>query len=163
MARNHCCKLNGTEDPAQLAYHEAGHAVVHIIGGDEVTEISIDPPRVVAYELPGNPFRTVHTLLGGPAAESLYLGLDDWFAAPGWEDDIDQVEETALQFLGITRLKNGRLPKKAIEWIGMRGEEAERMVLSAWPAVMRIAQAVLKAGPLRNDEEILELVYGSQE
>lgn len=144
----------------QLAYHEAGHAVIHCIYGDEVNVLSIDPPHFESLTTEGNPFKVAHTTLAGAVAEAFYLGLDNWYDGPGWEQDMDEVEALALKTLGLSTLKSGKLPKRAMDWVQERGEETEVMVAAAFPAVQRVAREVNKRRVIRSAEDIITLVYG---
>jgi hypothetical protein len=78
-----------------VAYHEAGHAVLHVLAGQQVESVTIVPTkeylgqtRLASSAQPVDGYRTLICLLAGPVAEALTTGCVNH---EGATDDLEQI------------------------------------------------------------------------
>jgi len=142
--------IEPTDSPhsATTAYHEAGHAVVALILGRPVVQVSVLPDRenlgVCEFgKAPVRPSedwleREMLISLGGVAAEAKFTGTYDWGAAGR---DLRYVRQLAVRRAGESRAE--RLERRLLA-------KAEHLLADDfhWRAVELIATELLRLGSI---------------
>jgi hypothetical protein len=92
-------------DREQLAYHEAGHAVMAFLMGAIVRYVTIVPKgklngRIFARQEYLSPLLRAAICWGGPIGEEMWPGFDDTYSVPYWESgDAHDIEDEASFFI----------------------------------------------------------------
>lgn len=140
------------------AYHEAGHAVMHIVRSIPIDYVTIVPnddykgavrwnhgPSVMLNMNMGNNSREIRSLaidailisLAGPVAEEKFAGLYD---KNGSADDLFHADEIAMHY--------SRNPEK---YIKAKFAETRKVISRNWRLVGRVAEALLEHKTLDHD------------
>jgi ATP-dependent Zn protease len=141
------------------AYHEAGHAVMAQLCGQQVTEVEIvgddelsgsvrslrfveEDPALVDPNLPTAPVeRRLLCTVAGMVAEAMVSGRD------GWDDsseDLDTAVRLALQVVGNC--------ERVMPYLEQVRDHAEDVLRHSWPAVEALASALVAKRRLTGDE-----------
>ena len=144
----------------ELAYHEAGHAVVYALDGGTISRVSIertDPRRgvhVAPHPQPANEAdarRMIQTLLAGEVA--LFLHHGERKQVPDSRDR-EQARRAARTFAG-----EDAAAERALEQEWERTHERLRDA-ATWQKVKGVAEALLRARTI-DGREVAEIVAGA--
>lgn len=156
------------DDPVRLtAVHEAGHAVMAELCGQQVTEVEVEGddrhtgsvrslrfveehPEEVDPHLPTAPLeRRLLCTVAGMVAEAMASGRD------GWDDgseDLDAAVRLAIQVVGDC--------ERVIPFLETARAHAEDLLRRHWTAVEILADALVARGRL-SGEEVRRLTAGA--
>jgi hypothetical protein len=114
------------ERPLARAYHEAGHAVVALALGHEVTALSLDECHSEFVESPGAWFAGAVVAMAGPAAQMRFAGEpeDVW----RWDWDYATAEQCLGKLVGATLLD--------------AAAEADRLIERHWHTIAWVAASL---------------------
>ena len=126
---------------AATAIHEAAHAVIARVLGQDVTSVSMRRVMSQHRSTRDGRQRFVIVAFAGPVAEHRYCKLGDFEEARRWEDgwreDLQNILKYKYDEIGmLTPLR----------------DRAEALVAELWPVIERVAEALLQHGALSGDE-----------
>lgn len=145
--------------PLLTAYHEAGHAVMAQLCGQQITEVEIigdddhsgsvrslrfleEEPSEHDPAIPTAPVeRRLLCIVAGMVAESLAGGRTDW--DEGFED-LDTAVRLAMQVVGDC--------ERVLPYLEVAREHAERLLRANWVAVERLADVLVDERRLSGEE-----------
>ena len=145
--------------PLLTAYHEAGHAVMAQLCGQQITEVEIigdddhagsvrslrfleEEPSEHDPAIPTAPVeRRLLCIVAGMVAESLAGGRTDW--DEGFED-LDTAVRLAMQVVGDC--------ERVLPYLEVAREHAERLLRANWVAVERLADVLVDKRRLSGEE-----------
>jgi ATP-dependent Zn protease len=154
-----------------VAYHEAGHSVVAHGLGYQVDDVSIvckeargraklpNPMHRKDPELAQHRILLEHTAiiaLAGPIAQKRHSPRSDWRGSgSGYGEFMTQGADFQIVSRLITRVHcEGKVAETFWRYLEA---QAEHLVNRNWPAIERVAQALLKHGALSGDEVRAEI------
>ena len=136
---------------SQIAYHEAGHAVIARVVGIELERVLITDSGGVAYLGQIDDAESdVLLTFAGPAAELYYCPCD----GAGWAGD----KEDAAAALIILCDYEPSLPAYYQLWDQLECH-SRNLVEANWAAIERVAEALIAHGEL-NQDEVDNLIFG---
>jgi ATP-dependent Zn protease len=160
-------KLNDNVDREHVAYHEAGHAVVCLLLGHEVRDVTIKTDKQaegrtrIYMHMPewGATEDDIRIELAGAIAEALVnpTSFEDKIKLSA-QGDMQRIRKFALEIALETLAFNGKsvlvgdLMVEADGIIGKVMEETEALVEGNKQAIIRVAEALLEHGTLTGDE-----------
>jgi ATP-dependent Zn protease len=150
----------GADDPLRLtAYHEAGHAVMAQLCGQRITEVEIigdteHSGSVRSLRIheeqgpdvdPGIPTalteRMLLCLVAGMVAESMISGRRSWDEG---SEDLDAAVRLAMKVVGDC--------ERVLPFLEIAREHTEDLLRRNWPAVDRLAAALMERRRMTGEE-----------
>jgi hypothetical protein len=132
--------MNCPNDEEAVAYHEAAHAVVSLVLGYRCRYVAIRPKGEACCDQPAE--HALQILIAARIAEAKHAGSSDI-----WRDSDDKVRATNLA-LWITRGDT----EQAGALISLLIAETTDRVEEHWPAIGRVAAALLERSRIPGDE-----------
>lgn len=153
------------QERTDVAFEEAAHAVVAVVGGVAVHSVTIDPPPgfpVVGFVLPADPIPRDRVLgnmnpaltyaaieLAGPLAMRL---------AARWPSEANVKQHDANAERHLLRITPALSDAERRLWLDVARERARSTLSAHWPAVEQIAARLL-AEPLLSGATLTHIVH----
>ena len=139
----------------RAAYHEAGHAVLCVVGAYDIEHVTITEGSGLCKDI-GRPdwHRAEYTwmLLAGVVAEARFLRCGIFSMNPyTWSNDWESAREMIAGRIGMEDQESWNDPEMDAG-VDDAFANAKRLVAEHWPLIERVAGALLERGRLDGDE-----------